>query len=318
MGDYLVTGGAGFIGSHIVEALVQRGDRVRILDDFSTGRSGNLASVADRITVIEGDLNDAEALAQAVEGVEVIFHEAALPSVPRSVADPVASNRANVDGTVALLRAAQLAEVRRVVYAASSSAYGNCEASPKVETIVPTTLSPYAAGKLAGEMYMRAFYECYGLETVSLRYFNVFGPRQDPKSQYAAAIPLFITALLADRSPTVFGDGEQSRDFTYVDNVVRANLLAAEAQDAPGKMFNCGCGGSVTVNEVIALINKHLDKEVPTRFAPPRPGDVKHSRADIARARSVLGYEPVVGFEEGLKRTIDHFAAGGAASSETS
>jgi UDP-N-acetylglucosamine/UDP-N-acetyl-alpha-D-glucosaminouronate 4-epimerase len=311
MSEYLVTGGAGFIGSHIVEGLLARGDSVRVLDNFATGRRENLAAFEDSITIIEGDLNDPDALARAVDGVEVIFHEAALPSVPRSVSDPIGSNKANVDGTVALLWAAHNAKVRRVVYAASSSAYGNCKESPKVETILPSTLSPYAAAKYAGEMYMRAFYECYGLETVCLRYFNVFGPRQNPKSQYAAAIPLFITAIMEDRSPMIYGDGEQSRDFTFVKNVVHANLLAADAQDAPGKMFNCGCGGSVTVNEVIALINQALGKDIPSEFVPTRVGDVKHSCADISLARATFGYEPVVAFEDGLKLTIDYLVAGG-------
>jgi len=305
--ECLVTGGAGFIGSHLVEALLVRGDRVRVLDDFSTGRRENIAPYLDRIELIEGDLNDRAALDAAVKGVEVIFHQAALPSVPRSVADPIASNRANVDGTVALLWGAKHAGVRRVVFAASSAAYGDTPQFPKVESIPPDPLSPYAASKVAGEMYMRAFHECFALETVSLRYFNVFGPRQDPKSQYAAAIPLFITAILEDRPPTVYGDGEQARDFTYIANVVQANLLAAEAAGAPGKVFNVGCGGSVSVNQVIATINKILGKSVPSRFAPPRPGDVRRSQADITLARKVLGYEPRVSFEEGLRRTVDFF-----------
>ena len=308
MGEYLVTGGAGFIGSHLVAGLVERGDSVRVLDNFVTGRRENLAGFGDKVTLVEGDVNDSAVVEEAVRGVEVIFHEAALASVPRSVADPVASNHANVAGTVSLLWAAKRAGVRRVVYAGSSSAYGESEESPKVETIVPSALSPYAASKLAGEMYMRAFQECYDLETVTLRYFNVFGPRQNPKSQYAAAIPLFITALLEDRSPTVFGDGEQSRDFTYVANVVQANLLAADAPGAPGGVFNCGCGASVTVNKVIALINKAFGKNVSSEFAPPRVGDVKHSLADISLARRALGYEPSVTFEEGLAKTIEYFA----------
>ena len=307
MGEYLVTGGAGFIGSHLVEGLLDRGDAVRVLDDFSTGRRENLAAFMDRITLVEGDLNDPAALEKAVAGVEVIFHEAALPSVPRSVADPLTSNRVNVTGTVALLWAAKNAGVRRVVYAGSSSVYGDSTQLPKVETMVPRTLSPYAASKVACEMYMQAFYECYGLETVTLRYFNIFGPRQNPKSQYAAAIPLFITAILEGRSPTVYGDGEQSRDFTYVTNAVRANLLAADAPAAPGKVFNIGGGGSVTVNEVIAAVNRILGKSVPSEFQPTRAGDVRHSQADISLAREVLGYEPTVTFEEGLAKTIELF-----------
>ncbi len=279
-----------------------------MLDNFSTGKRENLAHLGNKVTLIEGDLNDPSALERAVKGVEVIYHQAALPSVPRSVADPVGSNRANVDGTVALLWAAKEAGARRVVYAASSSAYGDAPQFPRVETIRPEPLSPYAAAKLAGEYYMRAFTECYGLETISLRYFNVFGPRQDPTSQYAAAIPLFTTAILEGRSPTVFGDGEQSRDFTYVENVVRANLLAAEAPgEAVGGTFNVACGERVTVNQVIAAINRLLEKNIPSIFAPPRPGDVRHSDADISLARRLLGYEPVMSFEEGLRRTVTFF-----------
>jgi len=310
MGGFLVTGGAGFIGSHVTEALVERGDEVRVLDNLATGHRENLAGVEDRIAFIEGDLNDPAALQKAIEGTEVVFHIAALPSVPRSVADPIESNRASVDATVSLLWAAKNAGVRRVVYSASSSAYGDSPRFPRVETIMPEPLSPYAVGKLAAEYYCRAFWECYQLETVSLRYFNVFGPRQDPKSQYAAAIPLFVTAILEDRSPTVFGDGEQSRDFTYIDNVVQANLLGADApKEACGKVFNVACGRSVTVNEVIALINKVLGKNVPSTFAPPRAGDARHSNADISLIRKHLRFEPSVTFEEGLKRTIEYFAS---------
>lgn len=308
MRESLVTGGAGFIGSHIVEALLARGERVRILDNFATGRRENIAAFEKEVTLIEGDINDPAALNRAVKGVEVIYHEAAIPSVPRSVADPIGSNRANVDGTVAILWAAKEAGVRRVIYAASSSAYGNAPQFPRVETILPEPLSPYAVAKLAGEYYLRAFTECYGLETVALRYFNVFGPRQDPKSQYAAAIPLFTTAILEGHSPTVYGDGEQSRDFTYVANVVRANLLAADApSEAAGKVFNVGCGEKVTVNQVIAAINNILGKNVPSKHVPPRAGDVKHSHADISLAKKMLGYEPAVSFEEGLKKTVEFF-----------
>jgi UDP-glucose 4-epimerase len=318
MADWLVTGGAGFIGSHIAEALLERGKSVRILDDFSTGREQNLAAFRDKLTVIRGDLNDPAALRRAVQGAEVIFHEAALPSVPRSVADPIASNRACVDGTVALLWAAKEARVRRVIYAASSAAYGDSPTFPRVETLCPQPLSPYAVGKLAGEYYLYAFWRCYGLETVSLRYFNVFGPRQDPKSQYAAAIPLFTTAILEGRPPVVYGDGEQSRDFTYVANVVHANLLAADAPEAPGKVFNVGCGSSVTVNQTIAAINKILGKNVPSKFEPPRAGDVKHSLADISASRKFLGYEPKVSFEEGLRKTVEFFKAAHPSASRSS
>ena len=307
MVDYLVTGGAGFIGSHLVEALLKQGGTVRVLDDFSTGLRENLAAFEDRITVIEGDLNDPAALGLALDGIEVVFHQAALPSVPRSVADPTASNHVNVDGTVALLHAAQRAGVHRVIYASSSSSYGNSSHLPRVESQSPEPLSPYAVSKLAGEYYCRAFWSCYGLETVSLRYFNIFGPRQNPNSQYAAAIPLFIAAVLDDRPPTVFGDGEQSRDFTYVENAVRANLLAAEAPEACGKVFNIGCGSAVTVKQAIAAVNRILNKSVPSHFVPERPGDVRHSHADITLARELLGYQPHVTFEEGLRRTIDAF-----------
>lgn len=304
----LVTGGAGFIGSHIVEGLLERGGEVRVLDDFSTGKRENLAPFMERVVLIEGGLNDAAVLARAVDGVEVIFHEAALASVPRSVTDPVASNYVNVTGTVALLCAAKEAGVRRVVFAASSSAYGESPEFPKTEEVVPQTLSPYAASKVAAEMYMQAFDACYDLETVRLRYFNVFGPRQDPQSQYAAAVPLFITAIMEDRKPTVYGDGEQSRDFTYVKNVVQANLLAADAAGAAGKVFNIGCGESVSVNAVIAAINKKLGKNVASEFLPERVGDVRDSQADISFARDALGYEPVVGFEEGLEKTVEFFS----------
>jgi UDP-glucose 4-epimerase len=307
----LVTGGAGFIGSHLVEALCRRGDEVRVLDNFSTGRRENLAGLEQSITLIEADLNDRSALEEAVKGVELVFHLAALPSVPRSVADPVGANRANVDATVGLLWQARQAGVRRVVYAASSSAYGNNPHFPRDETAVPDPISPYAASKLAGEFYCHAFWECYGLETVSLRHFNVFGPRQDPTSQYAAAIPIFITAMVEDRPPTVFGDGEQSRDFTYVENTVQANLLAAEAPEACGRVFNVGTGCAVTVNDVIAAINRILGKEVRALFAPPRPGDVRHSLADISLARKYLGYEPAVAFEEGLRKTMEFFRGAG-------
>ena len=313
MGDCLVTGGAGFIGSHLAVTLLAEGRAVRVLDNFSTGRRENLSGLKGRFTLIAGDLNDPKALGRAMEGVELVFHQAALPSVPRSVADPVASNRANVGGTVALLQAAHRARVRRVIYASSSSAYGNSPCLPRVETQAPEPVSPYAVSKLAGELYCRAFWKCFGLETVSLRYFNVFGPRQDPNSQYAAVIPVFITAVLEGRPPTVFGDGEQSRDFTYVENAVRANLLAAAAPEAVGKVFNVGCGAPTTVNEVVAAVNRLLGTDVPSRFAPDRPGDVRHSSADITLARELLGYAPEVSFDEGLRRTIEHIREGSGA-----
>lgn len=306
----LVTGGAGFIGSHLVMALLECGEEVRALDDLSTGRRENLADVAGRVDFIEGDVADLATAERAVEGVDVVFHEAALPSVPRSVADPLATNRACVDGTAALLDAARRGGVRRVVYAASSSAYGDQPGFPRREGMAPQPLSPYAAAKLAGEYYCLAFSQCYGLETVCLRYFNVFGPRQNPKSQYAAAIPIFISRMLGGERPTVFGDGEQSRDWTYVANVCHANLLAASAPDAPGKVFNVGCGATLSVNGVIAAINAILGTDLQPAYEPARPGDVKKSHGDLTLARELLGYEPVVPFEEGLRRTVEWLKKG--------
>ncbi|HRU06993.1 MAG TPA: SDR family oxidoreductase [Candidatus Brocadiia bacterium] len=307
MGAYLVTGGGGFIGSHIAEALVKRGDTVRVLDDFSTGRRENLADLAGRVEVFEGDINDEALAAKAMAGVEVVFHEAALPSVPRSVADPAATNRACVDGTLSILNAARQSGVRRVVYAASSSAYGDQPGFPRVETMAPQPLSPYAAAKLAGEYYCQVFTRCYGLETVCLRYFNVFGPRQNPKSQYAAAIPVFTSLLLKGERPTIYGDGEQSRDWTYVANVVHANLLAAAAPKASGHVINVVCGDTRSVNEVVARINGFLDTKIEPLYAPARAGDVRRSEGDFARARELLGYRPQVSFEEGLRRTVEWF-----------
>lgn len=307
MAKYLVTGGAGFIGSHLVERLVGDGESVRVLDNFATGKRDNLAPFEGRIDLVEGDLRSPEDCARACAGIEVVFHEGAVPSVPKSVEDPVTSHTSNIDGTFNILMAAKNAKCRRVVYAASSSAYGDQPESPKVESMRPMPLSPYAVQKLLGEHYLRAFYECYGLETISLRYFNVFGPRQDPKSQYAAAIPAFVTAILRDEPPTVYGDGEQTRDFTYIDNVVHANLLAASAKAVHGEVVNAACGESVSVNQTIALINKLLGKNVTPNYADPRPGDVKHSLADPLLAKKVIGFEPVVLFEEGLRRAIDWY-----------
>jgi nucleoside-diphosphate-sugar epimerase len=313
MATCLVTGGAGFIGSHLVTALVERGDAVRVLDDFSTGKHENLAHVADRIELIEGDLRSADDCARAVADIAFVFHEGAVPSVPKSVADPVTSHAANVDGTFNLLEAARAAKCRRVIYAASSSAYGDTPTLPKHEDQRPIPLSPYAVNKLVGELYCRAYTECFGLETISLRYFNVFGPRQDPKSQYAAAIPAFVTAILGGEPPIVFGDGEQTRDFTYIDNVVDANLLAAAAKKTCGEVINCACGDSVTVNHVIAKINELLGMDVAPTYTDPRPGDVRDSLADISLAKKLIGYEPQVDFDEGLRRSIEYYrhVAGG-------
>ena len=307
MGCYLVTGGAGFIGSHIAEALVRRGDKVRVLDNFSTGFRHNLDGFADGVEVIEGEVQDAAAAARAVEGVDCVFHQAALASVPRSVEAPLDTNEACVTGTVTLLDAARRAGVRRVVYAASSSAYGDQPYSSKREIDLPQPLSPYAAAKLAGEYYCQAFYHTYGLETVGIRYFNVFGPRQDPDSPYSAVIPLFITALMSGRRPTVYGDGGQSRDFTYVGNVVDANLLAADAPDVSGRTFNAACGESIDLVTLLEILNRHLGTDIAPEHTDPRPGDVRESLADIAEARRCLGYEPKIGFEEGLQRSIDYY-----------
>ncbi len=307
MTSYLVTGGAGFIGSHIATALVDRGDRVRVLDNLSTGSRQNLAHLGDRVELIEGDLLDREAVEGAVAGIDVVYHQAALASVPRSVAKPLDTNAACVTGTLNVLEAARQAEVRRVIYAGSSSAYGNQPVKSKRESDLPCPLSPYAAAKLAGEYYCQAFTETYGMETVVIRYFNVFGPRQDPASEYSAVIPLFVTAMLAGRRPTVFGDGSQSRDFTFIDNVVQGNLAAEAAPQAVGRVFNVACGQQFSLLEVIASINHVLGTNIEPQFDEPRAGDVQESLADISAARELLGYAPSVVFEEGLRRSIDYY-----------
>jgi UDP-glucose 4-epimerase len=307
MGSYLVTGGAGFIGSHIVSALVARGDRVRVLDNLVTGHRKNLTPLEGKIEFIEGDLVNPHDVERAVAGVDVIFHEAALASVPRSVDAPLDTNAACVTGTVTLLDVARRTKVRRVVFAGSSSAYGDQPKPAKDEGLLPLPLSPYAAAKLAGEFYCQAFTATYGLETVIIRYFNVFGPRQDPKSQYAAVIPKFITEMLAGQRPTIFGDGQQSRDFTYIDNIVHGNLLAADALDAVGKTINVACGESFNLLELVTGINKVLGTNIDPVFEPARVGDVRESLADITVARKFLNYEPKVGFDEGLKRTVEYY-----------
>ncbi|MBN1911211.1 MAG: SDR family oxidoreductase [Pirellulales bacterium] len=307
MRTFLVTGGAGFIGSHIAEALVKRGDKVRVIDNLSTGHESNLDAFRDRVEFIEGDVGDSKTIAKAVDGVDCVFHEAALASVPRSVEFPLDTNAHCVTATVTLLDAARRAGVRRVVYAASSSAYGDQPFSSKREIDLPDPISPYGAAKLAGEYYCRAFAATYDLETVCLRYFNVFGPRQDPDSPYSAVIPLFITAMLAGKQPTVYGDGLQSRDFTFVANVVHANLLAADAPNVSGRLFNCANGASTDLLTLIAALNRFLGTDVQPQFAPPRIGDVRESMADITQARACLKYEPQVGFEEGLRRSIDYY-----------
>ena len=307
MRKVLVTGGAGFIGSHIVDALVRRGDRVRVLDNLSTGNLANLAEFRDRIEFIQADLNDAAAVARAVEGVDCIFHEAALASVPRSVEKPLDTNAACVTGTVVLLDLARKAGVRRLVYAASSSAYGNQPAASKRESDLPMPISPYGAAKVAAEYYCQAFAALGQIETVALRYFNVFGPRQDPNSEYSAVIPRFITLMLGGKRPTVFGDGYQSRDFTFVGDVVEGNLLAADAPGVSGRVFNVATGHQVNLLELLASLNRLLKTSVEPIFAPPRAGDVRESLADITLARQHLNYEPRVRFEEGLRRSIDYY-----------
>jgi UDP-glucose 4-epimerase len=307
MRTILVTGGAGFIGSHIAEALVRRGDTVRVLDNLSTGFLKNLDPIRDKVEFLEGDLVDARLVTEAVQGVDCIFHQAALASVPRSVEHPLDTNAACVTGTVTLLDAARRAGVRRVVYAASSSAYGDQPFSSKREIDLPDPISPYGAAKLAAEFYCKAFSATYGLETVAIRYFNVFGPRQDPGSPYSAVIPLFITAMLAGRQPLVYGDGGQSRDFTFVANVVHANLLAADAEGVSGRVINAANGKSITLLELIEALNKYLGTSIKPRHEPPRAGDIRESMADITAARTLLGYEPVIDFHEGLRRSIDYY-----------
>lgn len=307
MRTFLVTGGAGFIGSHLAEALVARGDRVRVLDNLSTGFLSNLEPIRDRIEFIQADLVDAAAVARAVEGVDCVFHEAALASVPRSLETPLDTHASCATGTLTLLDAARRAGVRRLVYAGSSSAYGDQPHSPKRETDRPAPISPYGAAKLAGEHYCQAFAASFGFEAVTLRYFNVFGPRQDPNSPYSAVIPLFITSILAGRSPVLFGDGGQSRDFTYVDNVVHANLLAADKPGVAGRVFNAANGGSITLLELLAALNRLLGTSIEPIHGAPRPGDIRESMADITLARQLLGYEPPVDFHEGLRRSIGYY-----------
>ena len=309
MAHYLVTGGAGFIGSHIVRRLIQDGHRVRVLDNLSTGNMDKLADVIDRIEFVEGDLRQQADCQTACTGVEMVFHEAALPSVPRSVEDPQTFHANNIDGTFQLFLAAKETGCRRIIYAASSSAYGDQPTQPKRETMLPAPLSPYALNKLVGEYYARVFYESYGLETISLRYFNVFGPHQDPESQYAAAIPAFVSAILKGEQPLIYGDGEQTRDFTHIDDVVGANMLAAAAETTQGQVINIACGQSVTINQVITAINSLLGTDRKPRYAAPRTGDVMHSLADITLAREVIGFEPHVMFEHGLARAIQWYKA---------
>ena len=307
MEKFLVTGGAGFIGSNICKKLTSQGCFVRVIDNLLTGKKSNLADIADKIEFIEADMGDESIARRAMKDIDVVLHQGALPSVPRSIDDPAATHKHCVDATFTLLLAARDAGIKRFVYASSSSAYGDTPKLPKIETMPVRPLSPYAVGKLVGEHYCTVFYSVFGLETISLRYFNVFGPHQDPTSQYAAAIPAFVTAILKDKPPTVFGDGEQSRDFTYVDNVVDSNLLAARAEHTAGEVVNIACGQAVTVNEVIEIINELVGKNITPIYDAPRPGDIKHSLADITLAEKTIAFKPTVSFKEGLQKAIDWY-----------
>lgn len=309
MNNYLVTGAAGFIGSALVRALIERGHQVRGLDDFSTGKPENIAGLEHQLDFREGSLLDDAALTDACKGIDCIFHQAAMPSVPKSVAEPKRTNAVNVEGTLNLLIAARDAGVKRVVYAASSSAYGESEVLPKHEAMIPQPISPYAVQKLTGEHYMGVFAGVYGVETVSLRYFNIFGPRQDANSQYSAVLAKFITLMLQGQSPTIYGDGEQSRDFTFVDNAVQANLraAAAPAAEVSGRVFNIATGSRFSLNQTYQMLQKIIGFPGAVQYAPARAGDVKHSLADISLARKHLGFSPDVSFEEGLKRTVDWY-----------
>jgi UDP-glucose 4-epimerase len=309
MAKYLVTGAAGFIGSSLVRALLDRGAEVRGLDNFATGRRENLTEVLSRIDFRQIDILDLDSVRDACKGVDYVLHQAAIPSVPKSVLDPIGSNRANVDGTVNVLVAARDAKVKRVVYAASSSAYGDTPTLPKYEAMPPNPISPYAVAKLASELYMTSFYRCYGLETVCLRYFNIFGPRQDPSSQYSGVLAKFSMQMLRGEQPTIFGDGQTSRDFTYIDNAVSGNLLAcsAPASECAGRVFNCATGRRITLNEVFEALKQLTGYTGSVKYAPERSGDIKHSLADISQAEKHLGYKVLVDFEDGLRRTVEWY-----------
>lgn len=312
MRRFLVTGGAGFIGSHLVAALAARGDQVRVLDDLSTGRAASLAALGKNVELTRGSILDADLLAKLADGVDCVFHHAALASVPASLAQPLATHQACATGTLLVLDAARRASVRRVVYAGSSAAYGDYPTPVKSEGDPIAVLSPYAAAKAAGELYCAAFHRSFGLETVTLRYFNVFGPRQDPAGPYAAVIPRFIARMLAGQQPTIFGDGYQTRDFCYVDNVVSANLLAADATHAAGATINIGSGTAVTLRELVARLNETLGTQLEPAFLPERTGDIRDSRADISRAVRLLGYTPQIDLREGLRRTAEYFRQSGS------
>lgn len=307
MEKFLVTGGAGFIGSNICKKLVSEGCFVRVVDNLLTGKKSNLADIIDKIEFIEADMGDEQIAGATMKDIDFVLHQGALPSVPRSVDDPAATHKHCADATLTLLLAARQRGVKRFVYAASSAAYGDTPTLPKVETMPPNPLSPYAVAKLVGEYYCSVFTQVFGLETISLRYFNVFGPNQDPTSQYAAAIPAFVTSILKDQAPTIYGDGEQSRDFTYVDNVVEANILAARAKQTKGEVINIACGQAVIINDIINMINDSLGKNVEPAYTDPRPGDVKHSLADITAAQNIIGYKPAISFRDGLQKAIDWY-----------
>ncbi len=307
MASYLITGGGGFIGSNIAEALLKSGARVRILDNFSTGKRDNILPFRERIEIVEGDVRSFHIVRDAVDGIDYVLHQAALPSVPRSIKDPITTDEVNVTGTLNILQAARDAGVRRLVFASSSSVYGDLEVLPKTEEMLPKPLSPYAVSKLAGEKYCGVFTQIYGLETVALRYFNVFGPRQDPTSEYSAVIPKFVNAMLRGESPLIYGDGTQSRDFTFVENVVQANLLACKVKKFPvsGQVFNIACGKAITLNDLVDTINQALATNIKPEYTDKRPGEVLHSLANVGKANQFLDYEVKVDFKQGIKRVID-------------
>ena len=307
MAVYVVTGGGGFIGSHIVEELLRRNQTVRVIDNFSTGKRENVEPFEGTAEIIEADIAEGQNLPRFLEGADYVIHQAAIPSVPKSILDPVKSHHANVNGTLQVLNASREANVKRVVYASSSSVYGDSPTLPKHEGMMPNPLSPYGAQKLFAEIYCQVFSRAYGLETVSLRYFNVFGPRQDSTSQYSGVLALFIPAVLQSKRPTIYGDGLQSRDFTYVQDVVEANLVACTVSGVAGQVFNVACGDRITVNSMLQQINKITGKDIAPIYADPRPGDIKHSQADITRAKEHLGYQPKISFEEGLRNTIEWY-----------
>ena len=313
---YLVTGGAGFIGSNTVDELVRRGHSVVVLDDLSAGKEDNLAEVRNKITFIKGTITDIETVRKAMHEAEYVLHLAARTSVPRSVKDPIETNKINIDGTLNVLVAARDAKAKRVVFAASSSAYGETSTLPKVETMEPAPISPYGVTKFVGELYAQTFGRCYGLENVSLRYFNIFGPRQDPSSPYSGVLAKLCSCVLDGTEPVIFGDGEQTRDFTFVDNAVQANLLACEAASASGRSFNVGTGGRYSLNQTLQLLAKISGRSLAAKYDPPRDGDIRDSQADISQAREFLGYEPKVGFEEGLTRTLEWYRSAQAKAAE--